>query len=176
MKHVLIFIALAALLVAGGSTLAVSAGPGLPFISSSQATYRVLGQDGDQKLHTNIGKPTLVVFWAAWCIPCLHEIPHLNHLHATWETDGLRILAMSIDEGSDATIAHTAKKFEMIYPVARPSAQLVRDFGVEAIPATFLYAPDGSLAQKWLGPVSAKEIETYLNKWITRPAAAKSGP
>ncbi len=145
----------------------------VPFISSSQGTFRVLGQPGDQKLQANIGKPTLVVFWAAWCIPCLYEVPHLNHLQATYGTAGLKILAMNIDEGSDAGIKHMVKKFEMIYPVARPSSQLVRDFGVQAIPAAFLYAPDGSLAQSWLGPVTAKEVEKHLAKWLPKPKSPK---
>jgi thiol-disulfide isomerase/thioredoxin len=143
-------------------------GPGLPFISSSSATYRVIGEETDQKLHALIGKPALVVFWAGWCIPCLHEVPHLNHLQQQYGAAGLKILAMNIDEGADANVKHLARKFEMIYPVAKPSPDLVRDFGVQAIPAAFLYGPDGALAQSWLGPVSAQEIEKYITKWLPK--------
>lgn len=152
-----------------------SAPAGLPFISSTQATYKVLGDGSQQKLHTNIGKPTLVVFWAGWCIPCLHEVPQLNHLQQQYGASGLHILAMNIDDGTDAAVAHLAKKFEMIYPVARPSAELVRDFKVQAIPATFLYAPDGSLAESWLGSMTAAEVEKHLVKWLPKPDA-KAAP
>jgi thiol-disulfide isomerase/thioredoxin len=138
---------------------------GPAFISSSQATYRVVGSSGPPTaIYSNIGRATLILFWASWCMPCIAETPQINHLQATYAAAGLNIVAMSVDDMPESRIELLVKKFEMIYPVAVPSPELVRDFHVHAIPAAFLYGPDGKLVQQWIGPTSAEEIEKQLTK------------
>jgi thiol-disulfide isomerase/thioredoxin len=161
MKRLLLL--LLALLTAWlGVAVAEDAGP--PFVSSTKGTYKLLGATENMSLFTSIGRPTLVVFWASWCLPCLTEIPQINHLYATYGPSGFNVLAMNMDDQSEDSIKLMVKRFEIIYPVALPTPELTRDFKVQAIPAAFLYNADGSLAQSWIGPLSAEQVEKHLKR------------
>ena len=148
---------------------------GPPYISSSKAAYKPLGTVENIPIYKNVGKTTLLVFWASWCMPCLQEVPQLNHLHSLYGAAGLNILAMNMDESSDENVALLVKKFEIIYPVAIPTPELVRDFKVHAIPLTLLYGPSGMLEQSWLGPVSVEELERQIKKVLPAKPEADKG-
>ena len=37
-------------------------------------------------------------FWATWCPPCVEEMPSLQRLQDLLEDDGLKVVAVSVDE------------------------------------------------------------------------------
>src|SRR5262249_40244145 len=47
------------------------------------------------------GRLALVDFWATWCTPCVHAIPHLNVLYDKYGRYGLDVVGIAYDEGSD---------------------------------------------------------------------------
>lgn len=58
--------------------------------------------DGDSiSMHTLKGKVKIIDFWASWCAPCRHEMPTLVKLYKNYQTKGLEILSVSIDEKKD---------------------------------------------------------------------------
>ena len=61
------------------------------------------------------------------------------------------------------------------YPVVVPSEDLLREFRVEAIPASYLYDKNGKLVAEWIGPPSAEELERAINAAL-RGEAPPSGP
>ncbi len=43
------------------------------------------------------GKVVLIDFWASWCGPCKQEMPVLEALHKKYESEGLVIVGVNID-------------------------------------------------------------------------------
>ncbi len=88
---------------------------------------------------------TVLNFWATWCGPCKQELPELARLHAERGDEGLRMLAVSVDQGDDlAPIAKMADKLGVDFPVGHAPA-LGADFNVSAIPALRVIGRDGAL-------------------------------
>src|SRR5688572_20393610 len=51
--------------------------------------------DGQQvSLHHYRGKVVFLNFWATWCIPCREEMPALEQLHRTYQSQDLAILSI----------------------------------------------------------------------------------
>lgn len=61
------------------------------------------------------GQPTIINFWATWCIPCRREIPLLNELHHGRDRKHLQIVGIAVDF-RDAVQAYV-KKTTISYPL-----------------------------------------------------------
>lgn len=55
------------------------------------------------------GKKLLVNFWASWCVPCRAEMPALDELAATYNSDTFMVLPVNLDIGEGGL--EKAKKF-----------------------------------------------------------------
>ena len=115
------------------------------------------------KIDTNDlhGYVVVVEFWATWCGPCRKSIPHLNEIWEEYKDKGVVILGMS-DEKKD-TVQKFMKGTKMEYFVAA-GATSGDDFGVQGIPAAFVFNPEGVC--KWTGhPMDGleKQIDKVLS-------------
>lgn len=61
------------------------------------------------------GQPTIINFWATWCIPCRREIPLLNDLYRNRGRQPLQIIGIAVDF-RDAVQAFV-KKTAIDYPL-----------------------------------------------------------
>jgi thiol-disulfide isomerase/thioredoxin len=122
------------------------------------------------------GQWVVVNFWATWCAPCLKEIPDLNALDA--KRDDLVVIGLAYEETTpEALRAFYSEKVRPEYPVAvvdvySPPADFDTPRG---LPFTVLVAPDGSVAHKFLGPVTGDEIEAKISEVSAVSTSAGGG-
>ncbi len=108
------------------------------------------------------GKWVVVNFWATWCSPCLKEMPELSALDAMREH--IVTVGLAYEEISAEDMQAFLKAHPVVYPIAiidvySPPADFETPGG---LPMTYLIAPDGKVARQFLGPVTAREIETAI--------------
>ena len=86
-------------------------------------------------------------------------MPELSALAALRQH--IAVIGLAYDEASEDELREFLKKRPVAYPVARidvydPPA----DFGApRGVPTTWLIRPDGRLARKYTGPVTARMLE-----------------
>ncbi|MGY0618571.1 TlpA family protein disulfide reductase [Lysobacter sp. A378] len=119
--------------------------------------------DGDPyDLADHRGKWVVVNFWATWCRPCLEEMPELSALDAMREH--VEVIGLAYEDIKPADLKAFLLEHPVVYPISivdtyDPPVGFDTPRG---LPMTYLIAPDGSVAKKILGPVTANEIEAVI--------------
>lgn len=114
------------------------------------------------------GKPVYLDFWASWCGPCVQSFPFMNTLNKDYKAKGLEVVAVNLDENPDEAKAFLAKTPAQFTVLADTSGQCPQDFGVQAMPSSYLIDRNGVVRHVHLGFKAGetddlkKQIETVL--------------
>ncbi|HKE49396.1 MAG TPA: TlpA disulfide reductase family protein [Rhodanobacteraceae bacterium] len=108
------------------------------------------------------GKWVIVNFWATWCSPCIKEMPDISAFVAS--RPDVRAIGLAFGGEELADVTGFLEKHPVKYPIANvPLETPPKDFGApKGLPTTFLIAPDGTLAKKFTGPITAKDLEKAI--------------
>ena len=113
------------------------------------------------------GTPTLVNFFASWCVPCLQEHPYLNALA---EREKVRIVGVNykdpVPNGLRFLIRH-GNPYAAVGVDAGGRAAI--EWGVYGMPETFLVDGKGRIVYKHVGPLTSEAITAKI-----LPALAKA--
>lgn len=127
-------------------------------VGSRAPDYAAATLDGDT-LHLKDlrGDVVLINVWATWCPPCLREMPALQRLHEALGADGLRVLAVNVDNasfGGDPTdlVRTFIDEFGLTFDILLdPEYAIESAFQVSGLPMTFVIDRRGRIREKTLG-------------------------
>lgn len=96
-------------------------------------------------------KVVWVDFWASWCSPCRRSFPWMSDMQRKYAAEGFKIVAVNVDKeraAAEEFLAETPAEFAVHYD---PTGQLAEQFGVQAMPSSFLLDADGNLLATHFG-------------------------
>ncbi len=105
------------------------------------------------------GKPFAVNLWATWCAPCIAELPALDSFAASAAAKGIKVIAVSQDQGGAAQVDPFLAKRNLpnLKRYLDPETGLGFAYGT-SLPTTVLYDAKGKEvariigALEWNGP------------------------
>ncbi len=115
------------------------------------------------------GHVTLLNVWASWCVPCHDEVPLLAELG---KDKRIQMVSINYKDTED-----NARRFLNRYgnPFAATgrdeSGRASIDWGVYGVPETYLIGPDGRIAYKLVGPITAESLRNVLEPEIAKALA-----
>lgn len=132
-----------------------------------------VGESGTEDLQRFKGQVLYVDFWASWCGPCAKSFPFLNEMHQQLKDQGLQIVGVNLDEDVDDAKAFLAKYPASFTVVADVSKQCAKDFGVKAMPSSYIIDRKGIIHHVHLGfrPGEAEELKALVEKLLGEKVA-----
>lgn len=97
------------------------------------------------------GKVLYVDFWASWCSSCAKSFPFLNAMDKEFREQGLQIVGVNLDDDPGSARDFLAKRPASFVLASDATGQCPRDFGVKAMPSSYLVDRDGAIRHELVG-------------------------
>ena len=112
------------------------------------------------------GKYVLIDFWASWCGPCRAENPNVVRMYNKFKDKGFAIYSVSLDQAKanwTKAIRNDNLTWTHVSDLKFWQSAAAQQYGVQAIPATFLLDKDGKIIAKNLrGDALEQKLEEVL--------------
>ena len=135
----------------------IDANAGVTVEKISEAALDELIQSGNNKM--------VITFMAAWCGPCIDELPSLNRLYNKYNGRGLKFVGISIDIEGPRAMQPIIDKLNVGFPVYWYGESAVKKFSIFAIPMVYL-VKNGQIIKKLPGRRSERDLEKKIRKFL----------
>jgi thiol-disulfide isomerase/thioredoxin len=139
------------------------ANPAAATAQSLPDTYFYDTSDRQVTLADFRGKVVLVNLWATWCPPCVVELPALDSLQAKLKDKNFKVVAISQDTSSLATITSFLQGKDVTHIDAYwdKDRQIPMKWRYDGLPVSFLLDADGRVVRRFDGPYAWDKGEMF---------------
>ena len=109
------------------------------------------------------GEWVLVNFFATWCVPCRQEHPQLRQFASEHANRGDAAVVSVMVNDDAATVKEFFAQHGGTWPVlVDPQASIALNYGLVKVPESYLITPNGDVAAKINGGVTAKGLDRVI--------------
>lgn len=127
------------------------------------------------KLSDYKGKTVFLNFWATWCSPCRAEMPDIQKLYESAETEGedalvvLGVAAPNLEnEKSEEEIKAFLEENGYTYPVLMDTTgEVFMSYGVNAFPTTFMITREGEVFGYASGQLNEATMKSIVEQTMS---------
>jgi cytochrome c biogenesis protein CcmG/thiol:disulfide interchange protein DsbE len=136
-----------------------------PLIGKQFPDYEIELFSGNKLNISNLkGNVILVNFWASWCNPCKQEFPALENSWLKHRNSKVVFLGINVLD-DEVHAKQYLQSYKSNYPNGVDSdGSIAVDLGIAGVPETFFVNEKGIIIDKYVGPLSEKIIDYYINK------------
>lgn len=106
------------------------------------------------------GRPSVVNFWASWCVPCVQEHPVLVEMVRRTGVDLYGINYKDQATAARRFLGHHGNPYRAVG--VDGNGRTAIEWGVYGIPETFVVGSDGRIVYKHVGPITLDALQTKV--------------
>jgi cytochrome c biogenesis protein CcmG/thiol:disulfide interchange protein DsbE len=116
------------------------------------------------------GRPVWINFWASWCPPCQAETPTLRDVYNAHASDGLALVAISVQETTVDDVRAYAQRYQLPFTVGFDATSAIfHTYRAYGLPTQIFLDRDGVIRNVVLGPVNQAQAEQILAPLLGAP-------
>jgi thiol-disulfide isomerase/thioredoxin len=98
------------------------------------------------------GTVRIINMWALWCPPCRQELPGLVRLASSLAPRGIEVSAIALADDIFPVREYVAQNVAGLRSlVLPPDSAAANQLGLDALPQTFIVAPNSTVLACWVG-------------------------
>ena len=98
------------------------------------------------------GDVLLLNLWATWCPPCEVEMPSIERLHEEMGPEGLKVVAVSIDQIDPQAVKKWVDDHHLTFTVLQDRSGKIQEvYQTTGMPETFVIDREGVIVKKVIG-------------------------
>jgi len=105
--------------------------------------------------------PNLMAFMAAWCGPCIGELPILNRLYAKYQKMGFKLVGIALDLEGPSAMQPIVDRLNVRFPIYWVGEKGVEAYKIDKLPMLFVIE-NGKIVEKIPGKRSEKFLEEKI--------------
>lgn len=118
------------------------------------------------------GEVVLLNVWATWCAPCEAEMPSMQRLHDSLSVQGLRVVAVSVDQDDSSRVREWIDERGLTFTVLHdPSRRIEQVYQTTGVPESWVIDRRGIIVKKAIGATEWDHPTMYA--FFRRLLAAK---
>jgi thiol-disulfide isomerase/thioredoxin len=149
------------------AVLAVILFTGIAAQADSGAKVERIDEATLNKLITADDSYLVLSFMAAWCGPCIDELPALNRLHKKYKDRNVQIIGISIDFDGPGAMQPIIKKLNIDFPVYWCGEKAISKFNLNAIPM-LLFIRRGEMVERLHGKRPEKFLDQKIQEFLKK--------
>jgi thiol-disulfide isomerase/thioredoxin len=136
-----------------------------PAVSGSSITAERMSPGELKRLIASANSRYVIVVMAAWCGPCIKELPDLVKLFDKYRHKGLSMIGISIDSEGPNALQPFLDKYRVNFPVYWVGEKAVGELNIYGIPMIML-VKDGEIIEKIVGKRSRKFLDKKIRNFL----------
>jgi peroxiredoxin len=114
------------------------------------------------------GQPVWINFWGSWCPPCRAEMPDMQAAYAQVQSQGVILLAVSLDESAIDAQSFAARNGATFTVLSDPTRKFTGAvYPIFNFPTHIFINRDGTINRLVLSPMSTEQAVQYAEEIIS---------
>ena len=115
-----------------------------------------------ESLESYRGEVVVLNFWATWCTPCRIEMPSFEKLYRRYRSEGVTVLAITLDKNSENKIKSFVDEYGLSFPILLDEkGEVERLYPSMTIPFTYIIDRQGRIVARVDGAKNWESSETF---------------
>ena len=133
--------------------------------AEAQITIRKIDESTLDEMMGGKDNRIVVDFMAAWCGPCVQELPELNRLHDKYKNQGFNLIGISIDLEGPEAMQPILNQLGINFPVYWYGEKAIAKYNLTAIPM-LLFVKQGIVIERLRGKPPAAYLDKKIREFL----------
>lgn len=133
--------------------------------AETQVTIRKIDESALDEIIGAEDNRIVVDFMAAWCQPCIQELPELNRLHNKYKKQGFNLIGISIDLEGPEAMQPILNRLGINFPVYWYGEKAIAKYNLTAIPM-LLFVRQGTIIERLRGKPPAAYLDKKIREFL----------